>query len=281
MQFLIPLNVQHVMSAIVPSIVNLPPTLTLMSALTPKLILTTPTPAPTPTLTPTHKWCKFCSKEKPLTDFDISKAEKHGRKSKCKNCRSIERKSLAYEKQTGLKPCPRCKVMKDRSEFNRDRREKDGCQSYCKDCHRTITIAYNNTLEGFMSRLFGNLSQNAVKRGLNVEITFNDLIELYHRQNGRCAITNLEMTHQYGTGGGKFSHNISVDRINSTRHYTRDNIHLVCSIVNQMKWDTPYDQFINMCLAIADNHRNRVLQAPQIVNPNITLQIVGEDPNRV
>ena len=41
------------------------------------------------------------------------------------------------------------------------------------------------------------------------------------------------------TVGDRYYYNISVDRVDPRIHYTKENIQLVCSIVNTVKWDIP------------------------------------------
>lgn len=51
----------------------------------------------------------------------------------------------------------------------------------------------------------------------------------------------------------KFRKNIvSIDRIDSTKGYTKDNTQLVCDIVNRMKLDLPMNEFVILCKIIYD-----------------------------
>ena len=46
-------------------------------------------------------------------------------------------------------------------------------------------------------------------------------------------------------------HNISVDRINSNKSYSLKNIHLVCNIINVIKWDLNFDDFLDICKLVS------------------------------
>ena len=46
--------------------------------------------------------------------------------------------------------------------------------------------------------------------------------------------------------------NISVDRIDSQKDYTIDNIQLVCQIYNYMKWDLKQDDFVKYCKHVVE-----------------------------
>ena len=57
----------------------------------------------------------------------------------------------------------------------------------------------------------------------------------------------------YIFNNGRIPTNISVDRIDSSGGYTRDNIQLVCMAVNQMKSDLDDNTFYDICAAIVRN----------------------------
>lgn len=59
------------------------------------------------------------------------------------------------------------------------------------------------------------------------------LYSLYEKQNGLCALSKIPMTFIHGIGRTRT--NLSVDRIDSSKEYTEDNVQLVCGIVNIMK----------------------------------------------
>jgi hypothetical protein len=47
---------------------------------------------------------------------------------------------------------------------------------------------------------------------------------------------------------------VSIERINSSIGYTKDNCVLVCNVVNRMKSDIELDVFLKMCKEIAKNN---------------------------
>lgn len=105
-------------------------------------------------------------------------------------------------------------------------------------------------LENYITCLLLTLKDKAIKRGLAFEINRDDILDLYEEQDKKCALTGIKMTHirddpEHGVGH-RYLYNMSVDRIDSRGAYTRGNIQLVCSIINQIKWDLPRDAFIQM-----------------------------------
>ena len=112
---------------------------------------------------------------------------------------------------------------------------------------------------GFMRLTFNDLRGNARKRNIEVNITVEDLYNLYRSQEGKCALTGIEMTFRRQELGrtrrDRYLYNISADRIDASQHYHKNNIQLVCSIVNTIKWDLPQQDFIDICRKVTENSK--------------------------
>lgn len=80
------------------------------------------------------------------------------------------------------------------------------------------------------------------KQGIEWEITSEDLADLWEQQGGRCAISNLIMTH-HRDGSGNKAFNASIDRINPEVGYLKQNVQLVCYTVNILKHNLSPDEF--------------------------------------
>lgn len=89
-----------------------------------------------------------------------------------------------------------------------------------------------------------DLVNNAKKRKLNIEITIEDIWNQYIKQDKKCALTDLDL---YWNKNRKSESNASIDRIDSSKGYTKDNIQIVHKIINTMKMDAQQKDFINMC----------------------------------
>jgi len=92
-------------------------------------------------------------------------------------------------------------------------------------------------------RLWANLLSNTKHRGLSLEITPDDIYELYIKQNKKCALTGRPMTL---CNDSKISE-VSIDRINNTKGYTVTNIQLVHKIANQARMDMTINDFYQLC----------------------------------
>lgn len=118
-------------------------------------------------------------------------------------------------------------------------------RSICKKC-RTAEQNKNRsaTPESYLAHLCTQLKYSRNKKNPEMEwaIDPQHLAKIWDKQNGRCAISSVHMTHvKDGTGIHDF--NVSIDRINPDLHYLPDNIQLVCHRINTMKHTLPEDQF--------------------------------------
>lgn len=210
------------------------------------------------TILPT-KTCKTCKINKSVSDFHKNGTTYH---PCCKPCRALERKKIRYERPTeGVRKCACCEKEKNISEFYSDKSSSTGLQTYCKDCQTEKMKKWGSTLDGFIKKLHLDMRHNAKKRSkeLNIEITCDDIKELYFKQNGLCALTGQTMTTDtYMIKGNQHiinKMNISIDRINSDLGYTKDNIQLVGAIINRMKSDLTNNEFLNLCTTISEYNK--------------------------
>jgi hypothetical protein len=126
------------------------------------------------------------------------------------------------------------------------------CSPSCKGKHpystgRITTDGQYEKISGNWKRYFQRLLYSPGREKLRI----NDLLELAEQQNYRCALSGEELTCQLGRGM-TFMTNASIDRIIPGSEYTKDNIRLVCRIVNIMKWNMTDDKLKEWCKRILD-----------------------------
>lgn len=128
--------------------------------------------------------------------------------------------------------CNRCG-----KEFNRELREytravKTGCKSvFCsKEC---VAIAKTDIYSPFR-KIFQDSKHSAIQKTLDFAIDLPFLLKLWNHQNGRCAYTSIKMTLPDSTYVN-IQHNLiaaSLDRIDSSKGYIKDNVEFVCRFIN-------------------------------------------------
>lgn len=135
-------------------------------------------------------------------------------------------------------------------EFSSCKSKKDSLHSSCKKCGtNSVKKWIDKDINNFIKRVFLNCRNNCIKRNkiLEFNITEQNIMDLYNRQDGRCAYTNEKLTRICYTkvaDNKKINdYNISVDRIDSRKGYTVNNIQLVGAVINIMKNDMSDAEF--------------------------------------
>lgn len=159
--------------------------------------------------------------------------------------------------------CTKCNDYKCQEDFyNRKdaitRNFKDYSCKKCSKLHkkidytkqRTNKLKYLNTLEGYIKTILQH-AKSRKKHDFN--ITFDDVLEIYNKQNGLCVYTKETLTHVLGEGN--INTNMSLDRIDSNKGYTKDNVQLTLRIINTMKSNLKEIDFLNFCKLVTINNK--------------------------
>lgn len=95
------------------------------------------------------------------------------------------------------------------------------------------------------------IKKQAESREIKFLITKEEAWKLYEKQNKKCALTGFEITFSKMKSGNT----ASLDRKDSKKDYTIDNIQWVHKDVNIMKRDYEEEYFIKICEAILSNKK--------------------------
>ena len=111
------------------------------------------------------------------------------------------------------------------------------------------------------TKFFSSLLLRAKKKHGQAEIDFDEdyLLEMYDKQGRKCALTGWNIL--FSREDGKTT--ASVDRIDSTKGYSKSNIQLIHKNINRMKNHFTDEYFYRVCEAVTQNRRD--LQAKKIV----------------
>ena len=80
--------------------------------------------------------------------------------------------------------------------------------------------------------------------------------ELYLLQKGKCALSGLEINFPDKVDDGNFP---SLDRIDSSKGYIKDNVQWVHKDLNTMKWSLSQDRFLELCELVTHKYKREVL----------------------
>jgi hypothetical protein len=173
-------------------------------------------------------------------------------------------KSPAWTRAEG-KNCTKCGECLPMTSFYTTGKKADGSPKYnswCKACVKTKMASYHKKTWGpdalqrsafkrtqTVRSYLAYLRAKAVRRGGNC-ITLDELVALWDRQIGRCALSGWQLTTKLGSGN--VPTNCSIDRIDPSQGYVLGNVQLVCRAVNVAKSDLAPDMFLLLCSAITE-----------------------------
>lgn len=91
------------------------------------------------------------------------------------------------------------------------------------------------------------------KKDICFEITIEDMANQFEIQNGKCIYTGLDLDFGKTQRDAKKNRTASLDRKDSNKGYTKDNIQWVHKVVNIMKNDMNESEFFNFINLIHEN----------------------------
>ena len=145
--------------------------------------------------------------------------------------------------------CTKCEESKPATAFYYKR---DGYRiKQCKACKNALRVSYD-----LLGSMLWNSKSRASKAGRDFELTREDILRMKDEQGNKCALTGWELDWEPAYNGKRNApfNRVSIDRIDSSGGYTKDNVQLVCDGANRIKSNYPQETFIAMCKAIAEKH---------------------------
>lgn len=105
--------------------------------------------------------------------------------------------------------------------------------------------------EDISGDFFYSIKSHAAQRNLSFDITMKDAWDVFIKQNRKCALTKLSLNFQ--SLGRNRDGTASLDRIDNSKGYTKDNIQWVHKDINTMKMDFTTEEFTNYCRLVVEN----------------------------
>lgn len=120
-------------------------------------------------------------------------------------------------------------------------------------CHK---IGKNNKgylgYEDISGTYWSSIVHGASKRGLEVAVTIEDCWRQYQLQEGKCAISGVSI--EFAVKAGNLTEQTaSLDRIDSSKGYTTDNIQWIHKDVNKLKTNFDQQSFVRWCKIISEH----------------------------
>jgi len=98
------------------------------------------------------------------------------------------------------------------------------------------------------------LVQNAEQRNIPFDISIEQIDDLFKKQNYKCRFTGLPLEIKGNKG------NASLDRIDSYKGYTIDNIQWVHKKINKLKGQFSDKEFLTLCEMIAEHNNDKQIR---------------------
>lgn len=110
--------------------------------------------------------------------------------------------------------------------------------------------------EDISGKFWATLKQSARLRNHQLKLTIQEAWELFLKQEKKCALTSLPLTFaKSNRTTSQSDYTASLDRIDSKKDYTADNIQWVHKDVNLMKQQYNHDYFIYMCHLVSEQNQ--------------------------
>ena len=130
-----------------------------------------------------------------------------------------------------MKHCPKCKETKELSQFNKHSTHKDGVQSFCSQCMKIYGAEYRKTPHGRAQLLIADARKaDARKQKFEINISADWIEEKLKK--GTCELTGLPFDFYPSKNTYFNKYAPSLDRIDSGKGYTTDNVRVVLCAVN-------------------------------------------------
>jgi hypothetical protein len=130
-----------------------------------------------------------------------------------------------------VKQCNVCKETKPLEQFTKNKVKKDNLKNLCRACSKIKRSKYYTTPRGRSAILLGSVRFHTVGKRANLEktLTREDIIPAL--ETGKCQLTGLPFDFN-PTTTRQNPYAPSLDRIDSQKGYTKDNVRIVLYAVN-------------------------------------------------
>ncbi len=144
----------------------------------------------------------------------------------------------------------------------RKARDKKGVSHGCKECG--LIERENNKMKLFQG--YGEIPLllfNRIRAGhkrkdgriLDFSITIEFIWELFLKQNKKCALSGIDLIMMNSNNLSSGLHSASLDRIDSSKGYTEDNVQWIHKRINMMKSNLPEQDFFEWCQMITEYNK--------------------------
>ena len=92
-------------------------------------------------------------------------------------------------------------------------------------------------------------------RDPNCNITLEDMLEIWNQQEGKCVYSKVELQPSKNKQSNNQIYTLSVDRIDSSKGYIKDNIQFISIAMNHMKNNMTHQETLELIEILKNNNK--------------------------
>lgn len=149
----------------------------------------------------------------------------------------------------------KCRCLLCNKEFFKAAAQLTRTHTNACGCSKNFIGRRNKNFRGYEQihlSFFNKIIAGAKERNLEFNITIEQIWDLFIKQERRCNLSGLKL---YFGKANRENTTASLDRIDSSKGYTIDNVQWLHKSVNFIKQNCDDDYFISICKLVADNMR--------------------------
>jgi hypothetical protein len=148
-------------------------------------------------------------------------------------------------------------VIKAKAKIKYDDNKYDINKKQCERRKDTnpIYLAYKNKLETYLK---SKICSKIQAKKYQVEIDSDYLKDLWNKQNGKCYISGIDMTHI--ANKIRTPTNVSIDQVTAGNGYLKDNVSLCCEFINLSKMQMTVAECKIQLLAAGKNIKDKIYE---------------------
>lgn len=189
-----------------------------------------------------EKKCWKCQEIKDVTHFYKDSYSKDGLQKACKDCQKKRNNEYALAHKDYFK-------QKNKEKYNPEE-NPERYQQY-KDKFLEGRVKQSSSVRGRLKTLLSSAKGRALKKGLDYELSYDWLFEQYKKQEGKCLLTGIPLEFCVNADKSRryqpFSP--SLDRIDPSKGYTKENVRLVCTAINVAMNEWGEELYAKVCQA--------------------------------
>lgn len=223
-----------------------------------------------------NKNCKYLNTEQPLDNFSKNKYLANKIRSQCHSCDKVyrtENKEAIKENQNNYYKNNKEKIDKKHKDYYEANKErlKNHRKLYSKKRYQQNRDDFikrreikHESVRGRMCELLCHARDRSRRKGLEFNLDLDWIVDLFNKLDGKCTLSNIKFEFKTTQEIERSPFSPSIDRIDSKRGYVKDNVRLVCTMVNLALSNFGDEAFLKMCEAVTNKQKEKV-------QPNVSI----------